>query len=112
MASFRVLRLLRNYCDPFLPKDDSSSAEGLRLFLSCLRRCESPAGPWDPARRAQIHARLHARHSAELASQIDERIDERVFAEQICDARNAAGILVNRFHGLRRKNRSSVSAAE
>src|SRR5260221_13249912 len=68
MASFRVLRLLRNYCDPFLPKDDSSSAEGLRLFLSCLRRCESPAGPSDPARRAQIDARLHARHSAELAS--------------------------------------------
>src|ERR1700687_3501471 len=43
---------------------------------------------------------------------IDERIDERVFAEQICDARNTSGIFVNRFHGLRRENGSSVSAAD
>src|SRR5882672_3884700 len=49
------------------------------------------AGPWDLVRKAQTR--------------------ERLLAEQICHSRNPARVLVNGFHGLWRKDRSSISAA-
>src|SRR5258705_2527832 len=43
---------------------------------------------------------------------IDERTDERILAEQICDSRNPARVLVNGFHCLWRKDRGSISSAD
>src|ERR1700731_4270438 len=68
MASFRVLRWLLNYCDPFLAKDDSSCAEGLPPSLTSPHRCGPLGGPWGPARRARIHEQLRAQHRGEPAS--------------------------------------------
>src|SRR5260370_6009324 len=68
MASFHVLRLLLNYCDPFLPRDDSSCAKALLPSLWGPRYCAPQGEPWDPIGPVQIHEQLHAQRSAELAS--------------------------------------------
>src|SRR6266478_950203 len=61
MASFRVLRWLRNYCDPFLLTDDSNCAKDLPQSWTGLRCFELRAGPWDLVRQAQTRERPHAR---------------------------------------------------
>src|SRR6266853_6923178 len=64
MASFRVLRWLRNYCDPFLLTDDSNCAKGLPQSWMGLRCFGLRAGPWDLVRQAQTRERLHGQLSA------------------------------------------------